>query len=51
MLVATALGLALGGGLAFGREYLDRSVRDAGAFQAEFDVPVLAEIPHIRDAA
>jgi uncharacterized protein involved in exopolysaccharide biosynthesis len=51
MLVAVALGIGLGGGLAFGREYLDRSVRDAGAFQAEFDVPVLAEIPHIRDAA
>jgi protein tyrosine kinase modulator len=51
MLIAVALGLALGGGLAFGREYLDQSVRDAGAFQAEFDVPVLAEIPHIRDAA
>jgi len=51
ILIAVALGIGLGGGLAFGREYLDRSVRDASAFQAEFDVPVLAEIPHIRDAA
>ena len=50
-LIAVALGIGLGGGLAFGREYLDRSVRDASAFQAEFDVPVLAEIPRIRDAA
>jgi uncharacterized protein involved in exopolysaccharide biosynthesis len=51
ILIAVALGIGLGGGLAFGREYLDRSVRDASAFQAEFDVPVLAEIPRIRDAA
>jgi polysaccharide chain length determinant protein (PEP-CTERM system associated) len=51
LMVALALGLALGSGLAFGREYLDRSIRDARALQEEFDVPVLAEIPRIKDAA
>lgn len=51
LLVALALGVALGGALAFGREYLDRSIRDAQALQDEFDVPVLAEIPRIRDVA
>jgi succinoglycan biosynthesis transport protein ExoP len=47
LLIALALGLALGGGAAFGRDYLDPSIRDARALQDEFDVPVLAEIPHI----
>ena len=35
----------------FGREYFDRSIRDAQSLQDEFDVPVLAEIPRIHDAA
>jgi polysaccharide chain length determinant protein (PEP-CTERM system associated) len=47
MLMALALGLALGAGLVFGREYLDRSIHDSRALQAAFDVPVLAEIPHL----
>jgi polysaccharide chain length determinant protein (PEP-CTERM system associated) len=47
MVVALLLGLVGGGALAFGREYLDRSVYDARALQSEFDLPVLAEIPHI----
>jgi polysaccharide chain length determinant protein (PEP-CTERM system associated) len=51
MVMALALGVALGGALAFGREYLDRSIRDARGLQDEYDVPVLAEIPRIRDAA
>jgi polysaccharide chain length determinant protein (PEP-CTERM system associated) len=51
VLVALALGLGLGGALVFGREYLDWSVRDARVLQDQFDVPVLAEIPRIRDAA
>jgi succinoglycan biosynthesis transport protein ExoP len=51
LLVAFALGIALGGGLAFGREYLDRTIRDARTLQDDFDVPVLAEIPRIRDVA
>jgi polysaccharide chain length determinant protein (PEP-CTERM system associated) len=51
LLVALGLGLALGGGLAFGREYLDWSVHDARLLEDEFEVPVLAEIPRIREAA
>jgi polysaccharide biosynthesis transport protein len=50
LLVALALGLALGGGAALGREYLDWSIRDAHALE-DLDVQVLAEIPHIRGAA
>jgi polysaccharide chain length determinant protein (PEP-CTERM system associated) len=46
MLMAIALGLFLGVGLAAGRELLDRSVYDARAL-AQYDVPVLAEIPRI----
>lgn len=46
MLMAAALGLFLGGGLAAGREFLDRSVYDARAL-SQFNVPVLAEIPQI----
>jgi protein tyrosine kinase modulator len=51
LLMAIALGLALGGASAFGREFLDRSIRDARKLQDEFEVPVLAEIPRIHDAA
>lgn len=50
MLMAIAAGLGLGIGLAFLREFLDRSVRDARVLQANFDVPVLAEIPRINPA-
>ena len=42
MLMALASGLVLGGGVAFGREFLDRSVHDARGLQNEFEVPVLA---------
>ena len=51
LVMALALGLALGGASAFGREFLDRSIRDARKLQDEFDVPVLAEIPRIHEAA
>jgi protein tyrosine kinase modulator len=51
LLMAFALGLALGGASAFGREFMDRSIRDARKLQDEFEVPVLAEIPRIHDAA
>jgi protein tyrosine kinase modulator len=51
LLMALALGLALGAASAFGREFLDRSVRDPRKLQDEFEVPVLAEIPRIHDAA
>jgi polysaccharide biosynthesis transport protein len=50
LLMALGLGLALGGGAAFAREYLDWSIRDAHALD-DLDVPVLAEIPNIRGAA
>jgi len=51
LLMALALGVVLGGALAFGREFLDRSVRDAATLQEQFDLPVLAEIPRMRDVA
>jgi capsular polysaccharide biosynthesis protein len=47
MLMAVALGLALGAAGVVGREFLDRSVHDAGALQHEFEIPVLGEIPRI----
>jgi len=48
MLMDVAAGFVLGGGLAFGREYLDRSVHDARGLRDEFELPVLAEIPRIE---
>jgi polysaccharide biosynthesis transport protein len=51
LLVALALGVGLGAAMVFGREYFDRSIRDAQSLQDEFDVQVLAEIPRIHDAA
>ncbi len=48
MLMAIAAGLVIGGSLAFGREYLDRSVHDARGLRDEFELPVLAEIPRIE---
>jgi polysaccharide biosynthesis transport protein len=51
LLMAFGLGAALGGAMAFGREFLDRSIRDPRKLQEDFDVPVLAEIPRIHGAA
>ena len=51
LLLGIALGIGLGGASAFAREYLDRSVHDVRALQAEFDVPVLGEISRISRAA
>jgi protein tyrosine kinase modulator len=51
LLMALGLGLALGGASAFGRDFLDRSIRDARKLQDEFEVPVLAEIPRIHELA
>lgn len=51
LLIALGLGLALGVGAVFGREYVDRSVYDVQALQSEFDVPVLGEIPTISPSA
>jgi succinoglycan biosynthesis transport protein ExoP len=50
LLISLALAFAFGGGSAFGREFLDRSVRDARKLQDEFELPVLAEIPRIHGA-
>lgn len=51
LLLALGVGLLLGGAAALGRDYLDPAVRDARSLQNHFDVPVLAEIPRIRDVA
>ena len=51
LLVALGVGLVLGLAAALGRDYLDNAVRDARSLQNDFDVPVLAEIPRIRDVA
>jgi polysaccharide biosynthesis transport protein len=50
MLMAVALGFALGVAGVVGREFMDRSVHDARAL-TEFDVPVLGEIPRIHGVA
>jgi polysaccharide chain length determinant protein (PEP-CTERM system associated) len=47
LLLSVLGGVVVAGALAFGREYLDRSVYDARALQNEFELPVLAEIPRI----
>jgi polysaccharide chain length determinant protein (PEP-CTERM system associated) len=47
LLLSVVLGMALGGAAALAREYVDRSVHDLRGLQAEFDVPVLAEISRI----
>jgi succinoglycan biosynthesis transport protein ExoP len=51
LLMALAAGLVLGGAGVTGREYLDRSVHDARGLRAEFELPVLAEIPRIEPVA
>jgi polysaccharide chain length determinant protein (PEP-CTERM system associated) len=51
LLFAIGAGLILGGSAALGRDYLDPAVRDARSLQDQFDVPVLAEIPRIREVA
>jgi polysaccharide biosynthesis transport protein len=49
MLVTLVGGLCLGGALALGREYLDRSIHDARGLN-DLDLPVLGEIPRIANA-
>lgn len=44
-LTALAVGLVLGGSLAFLLEHLDRRVKDEEAMEREFGLPVLASIP------
>jgi capsular polysaccharide biosynthesis protein len=48
MLLAIVGGICLGGVLALGREYLDRSVHDVRDLKDEFDVPVLGEVTRIQ---
>ena len=47
LMLAVGLGLLLGAGLALGREFLDRSIRDGRTLESEFGVPVLVEIPRL----
>jgi polysaccharide biosynthesis transport protein len=48
--ITILLGIVLGGGLALGREYLDRSIHDTRALN-DLDLPVLGEIPRIARLA
>jgi polysaccharide biosynthesis transport protein len=48
--VILLLGFVIGGSVALGREYLDRSIHDARALN-DIDVPVLGEIPRIANLA
>ena len=41
-------GFAVGGALAFAREYMDRSVHDIRDLKDEFELPVLGEVTHIE---
>jgi polysaccharide biosynthesis transport protein len=45
--ISLTVGVVAGVGLALAREVLDRSVHDRRALEAEFERPVLAEIPHL----
>jgi polysaccharide chain length determinant protein (PEP-CTERM system associated) len=49
LMITLLLGMCLGGGLALGREYLDRSIHDARSLD-DIDLPVLGEIPRIANA-
>jgi polysaccharide chain length determinant protein (PEP-CTERM system associated) len=49
LVVAVLFGACLGGALALGREYLDRSVHDARTLN-DLELPVLGEIPRIAGA-
>ena len=42
------LGLAIGGGIVFGLDYIDHSVRDVQEVEKEFNVPVWGVIPEIE---
>jgi polysaccharide chain length determinant protein (PEP-CTERM system associated) len=46
LVLVLLIGVCLGGGLALGREYLDRAIHDARAL-SELELPILGEIPHI----
>lgn len=46
LMLVLLVGTCLGGGLALGREYLDRAIHDSRSL-SELDLPILGEIPHI----
>ena len=46
MALVLMVGVCLGGGLALGREYLDRAIYDARSL-SELELPILGEIPRI----
>lgn len=48
MLMSVLGGICLGGALALGREYLDRSVHDVRELKDEFELPVLGEVTRIQ---
>ena len=50
LVLVLLVGLCLGGGLALGREYLDRSIHDTRAL-TDLELPVLGEIPRITAGA
>ena len=50
MLMSIMAGMCAGGALAFGREYLDRSVHDVHDIKDEFALPVLGEVNRISIA-
>jgi polysaccharide chain length determinant protein (PEP-CTERM system associated) len=49
LVMVLLVGCCLGGGLAIGREYLDRSIYDSRALN-DLELPVLGEIPRIAQA-
>jgi capsular polysaccharide biosynthesis protein len=51
LLGGVVLGLALGLGLAYVAEFLDRSVKDVDELEDALPYPVLATIPHVRRGA
>lgn len=48
LLLGLLVGLFLGAGVAFVREYLDDTIKDAEGARRELDAPILAVIPHIH---
>jgi receptor protein-tyrosine kinase len=51
LLAGFILGIGFGFGMAFLREQMDRSFRDAGDLEATMEFKVLANIPRIRKKA
>jgi succinoglycan biosynthesis transport protein ExoP len=48
MIISMMVGVCLGGGATFAREYLDRSVHDVRDLRDEFNLPVLGEVGRIQ---